>query len=95
MLEVGVGQSLSALLKQHPACGRERFELVISTLPSVSEPQGEQAALLKAVGQLGVAGVPIEWNGFYAQERRQRVWRPRSLRRRSSRCDRRRSSRAR
>src|SRR5205085_10390178 len=39
LVEVGPGQSLSVLVKQHPACGQERFSLVVATLPSVYERQ--------------------------------------------------------
>src|SRR6266568_3584401 len=73
LLEVGPGQSLSALVKQHPACGHERFSLVIATLPSVYERQPEYTSLLAALGKLWLAGVTPDWTGFYAQERRQRV----------------------
>src|SRR6266566_2898448 len=73
LVEVGPGQSLSALVKQHPACGQQRFSLVVPTLPSVYERQSEQACLLTALGKLWLAGVTPDWQGFYAQQRRQRV----------------------
>src|SRR6266566_2736244 len=73
LVEVGPGQSLSALVKQHPACGQQRFSLVVPTLPSVYERQSEQAYLLTALGKLWLAGVTPDWQGFYAQQRRQRV----------------------
>src|SRR5947209_5645324 len=73
LVEVGPGQSLSASVRQHLACGSERFALVVPTLPSFYERQAEQAYLVTAVGKLWLAGVHVDWSGFYAQERRQRV----------------------
>src|SRR6266566_3753290 len=57
LVEVGPGQSLSALVKQHPACGQQRFSLVVPTLPSVYERQSEQACLLTSFGNLCLEGV--------------------------------------
>ncbi len=73
LVEVGPGQSLSALVKQHPACVQQRLSLVVPTLPSVYERQSEQAYLLTALGKLWLAGVAPDWQGFSAQQRRQRV----------------------
>ena len=76
LVEVGPGQSLSSLIKQHPACSTERFSLVVPTLPALYERQSEQATLLTSLGKLWLAGVTPDWNGFYAQKRRQRVFLP-------------------
>src|SRR6266566_4910823 len=73
LVEVGPGQSLSALVKQHPACDQQRLSLVVPTLPSVYERQSEQVCLLTALGKLWLAGVAPDWQGFSAQQRRQRV----------------------
>ena len=73
LLEVGPGQSLSSFVKQHPACGSQRMHLVLSTLPSLYERLPDDAYVLNALGKLWLAGVPIEWTGFYTGERRQRL----------------------
>ncbi len=73
LVEVGPGQSLSSLVKQHPACSNEQFSLVVPILPALYEQQSGQASLLMALGKLWLAGVTLHWSGFYAQERRQRV----------------------
>jgi acyl transferase domain-containing protein len=73
LVEVGIGQLLSGAVKQHPACTRERAGAVIATLPSIYEQRSTQAALLRSLGQIWLHGGKIDWSGFSARERRQRV----------------------
>lgn len=70
LLEVGPGQTLTQLAQQHP--GRAKEQLVLSSMPPVEQP-GETVALLTALGRLWLAGVSIDWEGFYRDERRRRV----------------------
>jgi len=71
LLEVGPGQSLCSLVTQHPAYGSERVAL--PALPSTSVRQSSQERLLETLGRLWLAGVTIDWTGFYANERRSRL----------------------
>lgn len=74
MLEVGPGQALTSFTKQHPDCDGERLGLVFATRPSVFEKQPlTQAYLLSTLGKLWLAGVPIDWAGFYSAESRKRL----------------------
>jgi len=73
LLEVGIGQMLSGAVKQHPACDRESAGRVVATLPSIYEQRSTQEALLRTLGQLWLHGASIDWSGFAARERRQRV----------------------
>lgn len=70
LLEVGPGQTLSRLVRRHPA--HKAAHLVISSLPSVRTQQPEQAFVLMALGQLWLADVKIDWEMFYATEWRLR-----------------------
>ena len=72
LLEVGPGRALSSLARQHPR--RPGGQLVLSSLPAAPEA-GEQdlPVLLRALGQLWLAGVPVDWRGFYAHETRRRI----------------------
>jgi acyl transferase domain-containing protein len=78
LLEVGPGQALSFFVKQHPACKGERRDQVFPTLPAAhgQQKQDPLAFLLTTVGRLWLAGVPVDWAGYYAQERRHRVLLP-------------------
>jgi acyl transferase domain-containing protein len=73
LLEIGPGQSLGSFVRQHPSCGREGMARVFSTLPSAAEGRSDMETLLTALGRLWLAGVAIEWRGFYAGERRYRL----------------------
>lgn len=76
LLEVGPGQSLCSFAKQHPACERQRMTLILPTLPSVYERSSDLAFLLTQIGKLWLAGVTLDWQGFYAHEERRRVTLP-------------------
>ncbi|MBD2335851.1 SDR family NAD(P)-dependent oxidoreductase [Calothrix sp. FACHB-156] len=71
LLEVGPGRTLCSLVKQHT---QEAAGQVI--LPSLRHPQEEKsdvAFLLNILGRLWLAGVEINWSGFYSHEQRYRV----------------------
>ncbi len=73
LLEVGPGQALSSLVRQHPAYNAERLLQVVETLAASEQLQSERAALLHALGRLWLAGVAIDWPSLYQGERRLRV----------------------
>ncbi|MEM7200893.1 MAG: amino acid adenylation domain-containing protein [Planctomycetota bacterium] len=70
-LEVGPGQTLSALVRQQgkPAKGR-------TVLPSMRHPQealSDRALLLRSVGRLWLAGVRLDWPALHRGEMHRRV----------------------
>ena len=69
LLEVGPGQTLLQLVRQHP--DRKAEQPVVSTL-GASRDQ-ELPNLLASVGRLWLAGAALDWQGFYENERRQRI----------------------
>jgi acyl transferase domain-containing protein/thioesterase domain-containing protein len=80
LLEVGSGQVLSKLAKQQT----EMVDtLVLSSLPHFRPPkhimsEGSEAdqslkLLLTTLGQLWLAGVPVDWSGFHSCEQRHRL----------------------
>ena len=71
LLEVGPGRNLSTLARQHPAWPAQR--LVLPTLRHPRETSTDAAFLLNALGQLWLGGVPVDWPGFYAGQRRRRI----------------------
>jgi acyl transferase domain-containing protein len=70
LLEVGPGQILSTLARQHPA--RNSEQLALHSMPQ-SQNRDEVAAMLSTLGRLWLAGSRIDWAGFYAHERRKRL----------------------
>ncbi|MEA2691734.1 MAG: hypothetical protein QOJ16_1121, partial [Acidobacteriota bacterium] len=71
LLEVGPGRTLTALARRHP--GRPPRQRVLPSLPTAQEAGGENESILRALGQLWLAGVEVDWNGFYVHERRRRA----------------------
>ncbi len=71
MLEVGPGRTLSTLTQQHPT--RVAGQTVLSSLARSKEESSDITCMLNTLGRLWLAGVQVNWSGFYSHERRQRV----------------------
>lgn len=72
LLEVGPGRTLAGLARQHPEAGRATG--IVASLARDSDGRSAQSALLHALGELWLAGVPIAWRqGFHGGEERRRV----------------------
>ncbi|NQE34940.1 type I polyketide synthase [Microcoleus asticus] len=67
-LEVGPGRTLTTLAKQQ-ASGR----IVLSSLPHPKDQESDSGFLLNTLGKLWLAGVRVDWSGFYASEKRDRI----------------------
>jgi acyl transferase domain-containing protein/acyl carrier protein len=74
LLEIGPGHTLSTLARQHS--DRPADQVVLSSMrhPRNSEPDTQ--VILNLLGRLWLAGVRIDWKGFYADEQRRRVLLP-------------------
>ncbi len=70
-LEVGPGRALTSLVRQHPS--RPGAPSVLASLPTAGDGRRADAAVLRTLGELWLAGVEIDWAGFHAGERRLRV----------------------
>ncbi len=67
LMEVGPGHALSTFARQ------QRAKTVINATPHAADRQNDRAFLLDAVAQLWLAGFQIDWNLFYANEKRRRI----------------------
>jgi amino acid adenylation domain-containing protein len=72
LLEVGPGQTLGPLARQHPA--KPPAQVVLSSLPY--QGSEEQRGLLETLGRLWTSGVEVDWQTFYRFEKRQRTVAP-------------------
>jgi acyl transferase domain-containing protein/NADPH:quinone reductase-like Zn-dependent oxidoreductase len=70
-LEVGPGQTLSALVRRHPECTPEHP--MLGTMRHPHDPREDSACLLEAVGRLWLAGACRKPAGFHTHEKRRRV----------------------
>lgn len=71
LLEVGPGKALTTLVRRQIVS--TSAQLALSTLRHPQEPESDLTFLLTTVGQLWLAGVPIAWSDFYADESRRRI----------------------
>jgi acyl transferase domain-containing protein len=71
LLEIGPGQALSTFARRHPSKSPE--QRVFSSLRHPQERQIDTEFVLMTLGRLWVSGVPIDWSGVHAHERRSRL----------------------
>ena len=71
LLEVGPGQALRGLARQHPECGPE--QVVVASARHSRESRPDEQVLLEALGRLWLAGMDVDWTAVHADERRRRV----------------------
>ncbi|MBH8554253.1 SDR family NAD(P)-dependent oxidoreductase [Nostocaceae cyanobacterium CENA357] len=69
LLEVGPGRTLSTLVKRHQA----PQAVVLTSLRHPQEQLADIEFILNTVSRLWLAGVQIDWTGFYKDEQRQRI----------------------
>ena len=71
LLEVGPGQTLNALAKQHGA--QLGNQVVISSLPRPRDGHSDMEFLLTSVARFWLAGGQVDWEQFYGTEQRRRI----------------------
>ncbi len=71
LLEVGPGDTLSALARQHPK--RQSDQLVVSSVRHPQLLETDTAVILNALGRLWLSGASIDWPGFHTHRRHRRV----------------------
>ena len=79
VVELGTGQSLATFVKLHPSCDAAAADRVVATLPS--RLQGgvngdDLVAARKALGRLWLAGVRLDPDCLFRDQRRRRVTLP-------------------
>ena len=70
LLEVGPGQTLGDLARQHPDRTQQP---VLASLPTSRSEQSDVGSLVSTLGALWLHGVDGDWNGFHADEDCHRV----------------------
>jgi len=70
-LEVGPGRSLSSLIRRHPK--KYPTQEALTSMRHSDETKSDVALLLNTLGKLWLAGVEVNWDRFYASEKRRRI----------------------
>ncbi|HEU5379702.1 MAG TPA: SDR family NAD(P)-dependent oxidoreductase [Ktedonobacteraceae bacterium] len=73
LLEVGPGQSLCSFARQQALHEHVAGLISLPSLAQTYEQRSELATLLQSAGQLWLAGVRLDWDGFYRHEQRRHV----------------------
>jgi acyl transferase domain-containing protein len=73
LLEVGPGNSLCVLAKQHQENGNVPGEGIFSSLRHIKQSESDESFLLKTLGNLWLSGVIVDWQNYYKNERRHRI----------------------
>jgi acyl transferase domain-containing protein/acyl carrier protein len=71
LLEVGSQQSLCSLVEHHRNASKQ--QVTIASLAEQQQGATDVEHALKALGQLWLSGINIDWPNFYAHEQRRRV----------------------
>ena len=71
LLEIGPGNTLSSLIRQHPA--KSIDQVVLTSLRHPRDHHPDTAFLLNTLGRLWQTGVKIDWAGYYTREKRHRI----------------------
>ncbi len=71
LLEVGPGQTLAGLVRQHP--GRSATQAVVTSLSLSQDGSADARAALMAAGRLWLAGAELDWSALHGVARRGRV----------------------
>jgi acyl transferase domain-containing protein len=71
LLEVGPGNVLATLARQHPAKAKD--QILVSSLTDGTPDCNEMVAMEQALGALWLGGVQPDWKAFHAGARRLRV----------------------
>ncbi len=71
LLELGPRTTAATLAKQQATDLKK--QIAISSLGDTAENNAEWSAILFAIGQLWLSGTNIDWNNFYALEKRKRI----------------------
>jgi acyl transferase domain-containing protein/acyl carrier protein len=73
-IEVGPGRTLSTFLRQHP--DKQPGHQLVNLVRHPNEEESDEYYLLNKTGQIWLYGVPIDWTGFYAGQKRHRLHLP-------------------
>ena len=71
LLEVGPGNVLSTLARQHT--GAPTDQVIVSSLSDGFSGEGDAVSLMSALGALWLAGAQPDWTALHEGERRQRI----------------------
>ena len=76
LLEIGPGQSLGAIARNHPDCPTSRWPLLVPTLPAEADPRADTEVLAESIAKLWLSGVDVDWHAYHDGRLPQKVTLP-------------------
>ncbi|MEM8531242.1 MAG: SDR family oxidoreductase [Chloroflexota bacterium] len=73
LLEIGPGQALCSFARQLLELNDNADRVILPSLPPAYHQQPDLAFMLTTIGRLWLSGVSVDWESFWANERRYRV----------------------
>ena len=73
LLEVGPGDTLCLMAREHHNPVTNTQPLIFSTIRHVKQTEADMFVLFRTLGNLWLSGVNIDWQGFYKHETRRRI----------------------
>jgi acyl transferase domain-containing protein/acyl carrier protein len=70
-IEIGAGRILAMMVRPHP--GKKPGHMILNIVKHQQEKAPDDYYLLSRLGQLWLWGQPIDWKGYYGDEKRYRV----------------------
>jgi thioester reductase-like protein len=74
LLEVGPGDTLSTLTKQHPA--KSAQHVILTSIGHPRQEDSDAAFLLTTLGRLWLAGAEVDWKQYYSSQNCRRILLP-------------------
>lgn len=68
LVEVGPGSTLASLARQHPE--KQKSHAVVTTCRRAKDETEDDVFLLRALGQLWMSGLDVDWHAFHGEPRR-------------------------
>ncbi|WP_165949705.1 type I polyketide synthase [Micromonospora sp. KC207] len=65
VVEIGPGQSLGAMIRAGD-CPRERWPLILATLPATHDPRPDDLTLTDCLARLWLCGVDVDWRAVHS-----------------------------
>ena len=71
LLEVGPGRTLTSLTRMHPS--RSKTHLAVHSLPHPKSEDPPLRSMLQCLGELWMAGRPVDWQAFHGENTPKRI----------------------
>jgi acyl transferase domain-containing protein len=73
LVEIGPGKTLGAMFRSHPGCDRDRWPMLLSSVPAAGDRESSDRTTAGLLAELSVLGIEVDWDAY---QRSQGDWTP-------------------